>query len=176
MYSPFLKLVLALANTQPLIILSWQKTLLTFRIDNRSLCNKVQNQLFILVLPYLLLKVLHSYKASKELDTLPQLAKLSVTMINMNKYLLFIFCTIKLCLAELSIADLKSCKEEKHESKICLTGENGYFKPFPVFVDSDLVLENIIEIDQNKNSISAQFTLITHWVDTGIALSNKASG
>ena len=117
-----------------------------------------------------------SDKASKELNTLPQLVKSSITMFNVYKNLLFIFCTVNLCLAELRISDLKSCKEENHESKICLTGENGYFKPFPVFVDSDLVLENIIEIDQNKNSISAQFTLITHWVDTGIALSNKASG
>ena len=97
-------------------------------------------------------------------------------MFNVYKHLLFICCTVTLCLAELSISDLKNCKEEKHESKICLTGENGYFKPFPVFVDSDLVLENIIEIDQNKNSISAQFTLMTHWIDTGIALSNKSSG
>ena len=92
------------------------------------------------------------------------------------EYLLLVFCILKPCIARLKISDLKSCKEERHESIICLTGENGYFKPFPVFVDSDLVLENIIEIDQNKNSISAQFTLITHWVDTGIALSNKASG
>ena len=97
-------------------------------------------------------------------------------MFNVYKYLLFIFCTIKLCLAELRISDLKSCKEEKHESKICLTGENGYLKPFPVFVDSDLVLENIIEIDENKKSISAQFLLKTRWVDTGVALSNKSSG
>ena len=92
------------------------------------------------------------------------------------RYFLFVVCTFKPCIAELHTFDLKNCKEERQKSKICLTSENGYFKPFPVFVDSDLVLENIIEIDQNKNSISAQFTLMTHWIDTGIALSNKSSG
>ena len=91
------------------------------------------------------------------------------------KYLLFIFCTIKLCLAELRVSDLKSCKEEKHESKICLTGRNGYSTPFPVSVDSNLVLRNLIEIDENKNSISAQFELWTFWEDPGITLSNGSS-
>ena len=81
-------------------------------------------------------------------------------MFNVYKYLLFIFCTIKLCLAELRISDLKSCKEEKHKSNICLTGKNGCLKPFPVTVDSNLMLRNLIEIDENKNSISAQFTFI----------------
>ena len=93
-------------------------------------------------------------------------------MFNVYKHLLFIFCTIKVCLAELRISDLKSCKEEKHESKICLTGENGYLKPFPVIVDSNLVLRNLIEIDENKKSISAQFELWTGWEDPRIALSN----
>ena len=91
------------------------------------------------------------------------------------KYLLFVFCTFKSSIAELKISDLKSCKEEKHESKICLTGDNGYLKPFPASVDSDLVLRNIIEIDQNKNSISAQFELWTSWEDPGITLSNISS-
>ena len=93
-----------------------------------------------------------------------------------NVYKFFIFCTIKLCLAELRISDLKSCKEEKHKSTICLTGENGYLKPFPVIVDSNLMLRNLIEIDENKNSISAQFTLRTQWLDPGIDLSNISSG
>ena len=128
------------------------------------------------MLPYWLLELLHSYKESKVLKTLLQLVKLYVTMFNVYKYLLFIFFTIKLCLAELRISDLKSCKEEKHESKICLTGENGYLKPFPVIVDSNLVLRNLIEIDENKNSISAQFTLWTYWSDHGISLSNISSG
>ena len=97
-------------------------------------------------------------------------------MFNAYKYLLFIFCTIELCPAELRISDLKSCKEEKHESKICLTGENGYFNPFPVIVASNLVLRNLIEIDENKNSISAQFTLRTQWLDPGIDLANISSG
>ena len=92
------------------------------------------------------------------------------------EYLLLVFCILKPCSARLKISDLKSCKEESHNSKICLTGENGYFKPFPVIVDTNLILRNLIEIDENKKSISAQFELWTWWVDPGIALSNSSSG
>ena len=91
------------------------------------------------------------------------------------EYLLLVFCILKPCSARLKISELKSCKEESHNSKICLTGENGYFKPFPVIVDTNLILRNLIEIDENKKSISAQFELWTWWVDPGIALSNASS-
>ena len=90
------------------------------------------------------------------------------------KYFIFVFSTLTPCIAGLKISDLKNCKEKKHESKICLTGENGYFKPFPVNVDSELILRNIMEIDENKNSISAHFELFTWWLDPGIALSNNS--
>ena len=91
------------------------------------------------------------------------------------EYFLLVFCILKPCSARFSISDLKSCKEEIHVSKICLTNENGYFKPFPVVVDSELVLNHLIEINENKNSITAQFELWTWWVDPGIALSNASS-
>ena len=96
-------------------------------------------------------------------------------MFHVFRYLLFAFCIFKLPNAELHISDLKGCKEEKHESKICLTGKNGYSKPFPVSVDSDLVLQNIIEIDEDKKSITAQFSLFTWWADPGVALSNNST-
>ena len=88
------------------------------------------------------------------------------------EYLLLVFCILKPCSASFSIFDLKFCKEEIHVSKICLTSKDGYFKPFPVIVDSQLVLRNLIEIDGNKNSITAQFELLANWEDPGIALSN----
>ena len=91
------------------------------------------------------------------------------------EYLLLVFCILKPCNATFSIFDLKGCKEEIHVSKICLTSEKGYFKPFPVVVDSQLELRNLIEIDENRNSITAQFELLTNWVDNGIALSNVSS-
>ena len=90
------------------------------------------------------------------------------------EYLLLVFCILKPCSARLKISDLKSCKEESHNSKICLTGENGYSKPFPVNVDSELILRNIIEIDENKNSISTNIELFTWWLDLGIAISNNS--
>ena len=83
------------------------------------------------------------------------------------------FCTLTPCIAGLKISDLKSCKEKSNASLICLTDEKGYFNPFPVNVDSELVLRKIIEIDENKNSISAQFELLTRWLDPGIALSKN---
>jgi hypothetical protein len=91
-----------------------------------------------------------------------------------SEYFIFVFCTLTPCIAGLKISDLKSCKEESHESKICLTDETRYFNPFPVLVNSDLFLRNLIEIDENKNSISAQFELFTWWLDPGIALSNNS--
>ena len=91
-----------------------------------------------------------------------------------SEYLIFVFCTLTPCIAGLKITDLKSCKEESHESKICLTGKNGYSKPFPVNVDSELILKNIIEIDENKNSISTNIELFTWWLDPGIASSTNS--
>ena len=90
------------------------------------------------------------------------------------RYFLFVVCTFKPCIAELHTFDLKNCKEERQKSKICLTSENGYFKPFPVIVNSDLKLNNIRKIDENEKSISAQFDLQTLWEDPGVALSNSS--
>ena len=95
-------------------------------------------------------------------------------MFHLFKYLLLVLSVLKPSVAKLRIADLKNCNEESQESIICLSGENGYFKPFPVMVDSELVLRNIIGIDESKNSISAQLQLWTRWVDPGIALSNES--
>ena len=95
-------------------------------------------------------------------------------MFHTFKYLLFVICFLKPCIAKLRISDLKNCKDESPESIICLTGKNGYFKPFPVIVDSELVLRNLIGIDENKNSITVQLVLWTWWVDPGIALSNQS--
>ena len=103
------------------------------------------------------------------------MVKESFTMFHAFRYLLFVVCTFKPCIAELKISDLKNCKEERHESKLCLTGQNGYFNPFPVIVNSDLALVRLMEIDENKNSISAQFQLSAYWTDPGIALSNNSS-
>ena len=95
-------------------------------------------------------------------------------MFHVFKYLILMLSVSKPSVAKLRIDDLKNCKEENQESIICLSGENGYFKPFPETVDSELVLRNIIGIDESKNSISAQLQLWTRWVDPGIALSNES--
>ena len=100
------------------------------------------------------------------------MVKESFTMFHAFRYFLFVVCTFKPCIAELHTFDLKNCKEERHKSKICSTSENGYFKPFPVIVDSDLLLKNIRKIDENEKSISAHFELTTLREDSGVTLSN----
>ena len=97
-------------------------------------------------------------------------------MFHALRYFLFAICILKSCVGGLKISNLKSCKEDDLESKICLTGEDGYFNPFPVSVNAALWLKKIIEIDINKNSITAQFQLSTSWLDPGITLSNISSG
>ena len=91
-------------------------------------------------------------------------------MFHVFRYFLFVLSILKPSFAKLRISDLKNCKEESHESRICLTGKDGYFKPFPVFVDSQLILRNIIGIDENEKSISLQLQLWTRWDDPGVAL------
>ena len=91
-------------------------------------------------------------------------------MFHAFKYIFFMLSISKPSFAKLRISDLKNCKEKSHESRICLTGKDGYFKPFPVFVDSQLILRNIIGIDENEKSISLQLQLWTRWDDPGVAL------
>ena len=49
-----------------------------------------------------------------------------------------------------------------------------YKNPFPVVVNSDLYFKEIIDIDQDHNSISIQVDLWTYWNDVSLILSNTS--
>ena len=80
---------------------------------------------------------------------------------------------IFLGLLQHNLADFLSCSKSQNESSICFTNDSGYFLPFPVSLDVEVHLIDIIRIDQDLNSISVRLELWTKWIDTGLDLSNK---
>ena len=72
-----------------------------------------------------------------------------------------------------NLADFLSCSKSQNESSICFTNDSGYFLPFPVSLDVEVHLIDIIRIDQDLNSISVRLELWTKWIDPGLDLSNK---
>ena len=47
-----------------------------------------------------------------------------------------------------------NCKEKENKLDICFTGNEGYKYPFPVVLDTFLFINEIVEINENKNRIS----------------------
>ena len=82
---------------------------------------------------------------------------------------------ILMLLIKLIWADMKSCSEKHDKLEICLKGEEAYTIPFPVLVGSDLYLVEIIDIDEDKNSVSIQVDLWTYWNDPLVASSNSSA-
>ena len=80
---------------------------------------------------------------------------------------------IFLGLLQHNLADFLSCSKSQNESSICFTNDSGYFLPFPISLDVEAHLIDIIRIDQDLNSISVRLELWTKWIDTGLDLSNK---
>ena len=72
-----------------------------------------------------------------------------------------------------NLADFLSCSKSQNESLICFTNDLGYILPFPVSLDVEVHLIDIIRIDQDLNSISVRLELWTKWIDPGLDLSNK---
>ena len=71
-------------------------------------------------------------------------------------------------------AKLKACAEKHDQLELCLTKKDGYSPPFPTVVNTNLVLKEIIEIDNDKKSIKLQVDLWAYWKDKGIASSNDS--
>ena len=78
-------------------------------------------------------------------------------------------------LIKLIWADMKSCSEKHDKLEVCFEGKEGYKIPFPVFVGSDLYLLEIIDIDEDKHSVSIQVDLWTYWKDPLLASSNNSA-
>ena len=91
------------------------------------------------------------------------------------KYIRHILVISGLC--GLSFANLKLCPKpedqvSKKEAFICLTNETGYSAPFPVNLTLELYFKNVINIDEDLNSITIQVELWAYWADTELALTN----
>ena len=88
---------------------------------------------------------------------------------HVNKYLL----VIHYCLFKLTWANLKKCSVKHDDLAVCL--KEGDLDIFPVKVDTFVNLKKIIEIDENKNSISVGVKLWTQWRDPRLSLSNNSA-
>ena len=80
----------------------------------------------------------------------------------------FSFANLKLC----SQPQDKLSKKEVLGSSVCLTNETVYSAPFPVNLTLELYFKNVINIDEDLNSITIQVELWAYWADTGLALTN----
>ena len=70
---------------------------------------------------------------------------------------------------------LKSCAEKHEKIELCYKRKNGYRNPLPVILETDLHLKEIIDIDEDRNSISLFIDLWTLWTDFELDLSNNSS-
>ena len=84
-----------------------------------------------------------------------------------KKCLLIISTVFELCSAK-----LLSCSKPHEEKSICFTNATSYSPPFPVSLDVGIFLKDIIEIDQDKNSLSIRLDLWTDWIDPGLSVTN----
>ena len=76
------------------------------------------------------------------------------------------------CLIEISFASLKNCSVPHDQPAICFKNGAGYSKPYPTLLDVKVFFKDIIEIDEEKNSIRIQMNLWTIWNDPKLKLSN----
>lgn len=83
------------------------------------------------------------------------------------KFLMVVSCLIEVC-----FADLKNCSKPHDQPVICFKNKTGYSKPLPTALDVEVHFKDIIEIDEQMNSISIQMNLWTYWSDPGLGLSN----
>ena len=86
-------------------------------------------------------------------------------------YIFMLFLVI-LHIFQISFADLRNCSKPHTKLAICFKNETGYSKPFPTVLDVGLFVKDIIEIDEQRNSISIHMALWTFWSDPSLALSN----
>ena len=82
-----------------------------------------------------------------------------------------------ICFSKPTWANLKNCSDHyQGKSELCLRGNGEYHPPFPVTVYIDIYLREIVDIDQNKKSITARLGLTTYWTDPRLGLTNGLIG
>ena len=63
---------------------------------------------------------------------------------------------------------LRNCSQENDANKVC---RNGNFIDYPIKLDTYVYLKEIVEINEEKNSITMQMTLYNIWIDSSLASS-----
>ena len=63
---------------------------------------------------------------------------------------------------------LRNCSEEEGANKVC---RNGNSKNYPIELDTSVYLKEIVEINEEKNSITMQMTWYNYWTDSSLAAS-----
>ena len=56
--------------------------------------------------------------------------------------------------------------------KICMIGNKSYQNPYPVTLGTILHLREIVNVDEDRNSISVQLIMHNFWKDLRITFSN----
>ena len=77
---------------------------------------------------------------------------------------------------DLSFAFMKKCSEENDQIELCLLGDK-YVDPNnlnTVEFDTQIYIEDIIEIDISRNDITVILELWSYWLDPGLALTNES--
>ena len=65
-------------------------------------------------------------------------------------------------------AQLLSCSNETETPKVCFTGNTSNLDPFPMVLNTEIVLQEIVGIDENEKSISIQMGLASAWKAFGL--------
>ena len=70
---------------------------------------------------------------------------------------------IIVCLFKVVFSQLKNCNDTNNPYKICVNSIENYRPTHPHELDTTLVLNEIVGIDEDENSISIQAMLISTW-------------
>ena len=70
---------------------------------------------------------------------------------------------IIVCLSKVVFSQLKNCNDTNDPYKICVNSKENYRQTHPHELDTTLVLNEIVGIDEDENSISIQAMLISTW-------------
>ena len=79
------------------------------------------------------------------------------------------------CLFKLNYAELKSCMKEAEAPRICQKSNESYLNPFPLNLTTIILLKEIVDIDEDKKSITMQMNMFSLWKDSRIDSSNATN-
>ena len=91
-------------------------------------------------------------------------------------YILTLLLYLNFCSTSLVYAELKLCSENVTKSQICKKSikyrANSTPKPWPIILKSIVDLKNILAIDPDKKTMTADIYLIIEWIDPEINVIN----